>query len=166
MNLTAEQARLEPRRGLTMAARSFAVTDVEVRMPDGDETRAKFVGHASVTGIGYAMYGGPEKGGWTEYVDKGSFRKTLRENPDVAFLINHGGVTMARTKAGSLRLAEDEVGLAADADIDTRRPDVLTAVLAMEGGELDEMSFAFRTTRQVWLNADGDEVPWWDLEGI
>lgn len=163
----AERAAIEAKRGNTQARRFYAVEDVEVRATEAaDSTLVNFRGHASVTGKGYDLYGGPDDGGWTEYVDPGAFKKTLGEKPDVAFLLNHTGLTLARTKAGTLQLAEDTVGLVARAQLDTRVSAVNDMVVLMEQGNLDEMSFAFRVVKQSWLNRDGEEVPWWDLEGI
>lgn len=146
--------------------RQYAVADIEVRAPADGETVANFYGHASVTGLGYDMYGGPDKGGWTEFIDPGAFKRTLAQKPDVAFLVNHEGMTLARTKAGTLTLAEDEVGLEVKAQLDTRVSSANDLVVAMERGDIDEMSFAFRVMDQVWLDRDGEEVPWWDLAGI
>jgi len=169
MTLTANEetrAALAPKRGLTTVHRSFAVTDVEVRAKDDSSTIVDFYGHAATYDKGYEMYGGPAKGGWTEFVDGGAGKKTLSEKPDVAFLVNHEGLTLARTKAGTLQLAEDKIGLEVKAQLDTRVSIVNDLTVLMEAGNLDEMSFAFRVTRQKWLNADGEEVPWWDLSGI
>jgi HK97 family phage prohead protease len=150
--------------GLTV--RTYSVTGVELRAPAEGSTKALFTGHASIYNHGYEMYGGPVAGGWTEFVDTHAGAKTLSEKPDVAFLINHGGMTLARTKPGTLRLAEDQQGLAVDADLDVRVSAVNDLSILMADGNMDEMSFAFRTIRQVWLNAEGEEVPWWDLDGI
>lgn len=166
MTMTPDRAELEPLRGLGAAQRDYAVTGIEIRAGKADSTMVDFYGHASVTGKGYEMYGGPEKGGWVEFVDKGSFKKTLSEKPDVAFLVNHGGLTLARTKAGTLKLREDDIGLEVKAELDTRVSIVNDITLLMEAGNLDEMSFAFRVVKQAWLNADGEEVPWWDMSGI
>jgi HK97 family phage prohead protease len=163
----AERAAIESKRGNTQARRLYAVEDVEVRASaEPDSTLVNFRGHASVTGKGYDLYGGPDGGGWTEYVDQGAFKKTLSEKPDVAFLLNHTGLTLARTKAGTLKLAEDSVGLLTKAQLDTRVSAVNDMVVLMDQGNLDEMSFAFRVVKQTWLNRDGEEVPWWDLDGV
>lgn len=162
----AERAAIEARRGLGRIDRLYAVEGIELRAVGDDSPVRNFFGHAAVTGKGYEMYGGPEKGGWTEFVDPGAFKRTLGRKPDVAFLVNHTGMTLARTKAGTLTLAEDSVGLKVDADLDTRVSLVNDLVLLMEAGNLDEMSFAFRVAKQQWLDVDGEEVPWWDLAGI
>lgn len=111
-------------------------------------TRRLFTGYASVTEAPYEMY--DWYGPYTEIVRQGAFGKTLSEGCDTAFLMNHGGVTMARTKGGTLRLAEDDIGLDTQADIDTARSDVAILASAVEGGEVDEMSFAFWITRGMW----------------
>lgn len=161
-----DRTAIEAVRGLTTTQRDYTVSGIEVRAKDEDSSVIDFYGHASVTGKGYEMYGGPDKGGWTEYVDKGAFKKTLSEKPDVAFLVNHSGLTLARTKAKTLQLREDDVGLEVKAQLDTRVSVVNDIAILMEAGNLDEMSFAFRVTKQAWLDADGEEVPWWDLAGI
>jgi phage head maturation protease len=38
--------------------------------------------------------------------------------------------------------------------------------IAMERGDINEMSFAYRIVKESWLTEDGDEVPWWDMSGI
>jgi HK97 family phage prohead protease len=68
----------------------------------------------------------------------------------VPFKVNHGGITLARTKSGTMRLAEDSTGLHVEADLDPRSPDVQALRSAMERGDLDEMSFAFRVNSQEW----------------
>jgi HK97 family phage prohead protease len=163
----AQRAELEATRGVAVdTRRDFVVSDLEVRAPADGSPYAEFYGHASVTGKPYEMYGGPDKGGWNETVDKGAFKKTLADNPDVPFKINHEGMTLARTVAGNLHLREDATGLEVKASLDTRVTAVNDLVLLMEAGNIDEMSFAFRIRKQRWLDADGEEVPWWDMAGI
>ena len=89
-------------------------------------------------------------GEFDETIAEGAFKKTLRDGCDVAFLCNHSGVTMARTKPGSLRLSSDKTGLLAEARLNPERSDVQIVRAAVEDGALDEMCFAFVTTRQEW----------------
>lgn len=129
---------------------SMPFRDVAIRAkPDGTGgSRLLFTGYASVTETPYEMcdWLGP----YVEIVRAGAFAKTLSEEPDTAFLLNHGGATMARTKPGTMRLSEDDIGLYVEADLDPRRSDVQIVQSGIEGGELDEMSFAFWITRGVW----------------
>jgi HK97 family phage prohead protease len=166
MTMTEHDPILEQSRGCTAAQRDYAVTGIELRAVGSDSNLVDFYGHASVTGRAYDMYGGVEAGGFTETIVAGAFKKTLREKPDVAFLVNHAGLTLARTKAGTLQLAEDSVGLEVRAQLDRRVSIVNDITVLMEQGNLDEMSFAFRVVKQAWLNEDGAEVPWWDMAGI
>lgn len=105
-------------------------------------------GYASVTDHGYEMW--DWAGQYTEIVRSGSFGKTLTETPQVQLLLNHGGLSMAYTKAGTLRLAEDSTGLHMAADVNPTRGDVRDMLSAIEDGAVDEMSFAFRVARQEW----------------
>lgn len=105
-------------------------------------------GYASVTEQGFEMW--DWAGSYTEVMRAGSFTKTLSENPQTQLLLNHDGLAMAYTNAGTLRLSEDSTGLHMAADLNTSRNDVRDMVLALEDGNVDEMSFAFRVTRQQW----------------
>lgn len=130
--------------------RAMPFRDVELRaMPDGTggETLT-FRGYACVVEQPYEMYDlfGP----YTEVVRSGAFKKTLSESADVPFLVNHEGLTLARTKSGTLRLAEDSTGLHTEADLDPSSPHVQALRSAMQRGDVDEMSFGFWVTRQIW----------------
>ena len=80
-----------------------------------------------------------------EYVKRGAFSKALNDGADVRLLIDHEGVPLARTKSGTMRLMEDERGLAVEADLDPMNPDAARVISAMKRGDLSQMSFAFRT---------------------
>lgn len=119
--------------------RSYPVK-LEVRAQDGD--RATVEGYASVVERGYEMW--DALGSYTETIRSGAFTKTLSERPGVQLLLNHGGLSMAYTRAGTLRLAEDSTGLHMAADVNTSRSDVRDMMHALQDGDVDEMSFAFR----------------------
>lgn len=127
--------------------RAFPV-QLEVRAKKGASGVSTVEGYASVTEAPFEMW--DWLGPYSEVVRTGAFAKTLAENPQVQLLLNHGGLAMAYTKAGSLRLAEDTTGLHMEADVSTKRSDVGDMLAALEEGSVDEMSFAFRVTRQQW----------------
>lgn len=134
----------------TQLRRSYPV-QLEVRAAAGGGGKAKLSGYASVTETVYEMW--DWLGPYGEVVRAGSFTKTLGENPGVQLLLNHGGLSMAYTRAAggpTLRLAEDSTGLHMEADVNTGRSDVRDMVAAIEDGDVAEMSFAFRCTRQQW----------------
>lgn len=105
-------------------------------------------GYASVTETPYEMW--DMFGPYTETVSAGAFDVTLRAEPDVAFLVNHKGVTMARSTNGSLVLEADQTGLHSLAWLNPKRQDVRDLVIAVEDGHITEMSFAFTITRGSW----------------
>lgn len=105
-------------------------------------------GYASVTESPYDMF--DWYGTYAEVVRQGAFTKTLSETPAVQLLINHGGLSMAYTKAGTLALSEDSTGLHMRAEVNPVRSDVNDMLTALSDGNVDEMSFAFRVTRQMW----------------
>lgn len=107
-----------------------------------------FNGYASVTESPYEME--DFLGTYAEVIRKGAFGKTLAEGADVPFKVNHAGITLARTKSGTMRLSEDDTGLYVEADLDPASPDVQSLRSAMERGDIDEMSFGFRVVRQEW----------------
>jgi HK97 family phage prohead protease len=74
----------------------------------------------------------------------------LINNPDVAFLVNHRGVTMARTTNQSLTLAKDSTGLAVHAYLNADRQDVRDLASAIRDGLISEMSFAFALNGGEW----------------
>jgi HK97 family phage prohead protease len=149
----------------------MAFRDVEIRSkPDGTGgSRLLFTGYASVVDAPYTMW--DWLGDYTEIVRGGAFTKTLSEDPDVVFCLNHdwSAAPMARTKPGTLRLSEDTTGLPVEADLDPKRSDVYAVQSCIDAGELDAMSFAFCVVRQLWspdylqrdiieLDIDGGDV--------
>lgn len=105
-------------------------------------------GYASVFDQPYEMY--DMFGPYSEVARSGMFAKTLSETPQTQLLLNHGGLSMAYTQAGTLRMSEDSTGLHIAGDVNTERSDVRDMLLAIEDGNVDEMSFAFRCLRQMW----------------
>lgn len=133
---------------------------------DEDGTDALVVeGHASVFGDEYEVYGGPPYG-WIERVAKGAFTKTLSEDPDVVFLLNHEGMPLARSKSGTLDIEADKVGLAVRAELDPVNPVVVGLRSALDRGDIDEMSFAFRTVKETLTHHPDLENEDWDLRII
>jgi HK97 family phage prohead protease len=98
-------------------------------------------GYASVVEQPYEMWDlfGP----YEEVISRGAFDKTLSAKPDVAFLVNHRGVTMARTTNGTLELSTDPIGLRSVAFLNPDRQDVRDLVSAVSDKLITEMSFGF-----------------------
>jgi HK97 family phage prohead protease len=136
------------RASVTGIVRRAYPVHLEARAKAGASGVSTVSGYASVVEEPYEMW--DFLGSYAEVVRTGAFTKTLSETPQVQLLLNHGGLAMAYTKAGTLRLSEDSTGLHMEADVTAARSDVQDMLLALEDGSVDEMSFAFRVTRQMW----------------
>lgn len=135
--------------------RRLKFDQVELRATSDDGSDGlRFRGYASVTETPYTIT--DWLGDYQETVCRGAFAKTLSEGCDTVFLLNHEGMPLARTKSGTLQLSEDSHGLFAEASLDPANPVVQGVRSAMDRGDLDEMSFAFRVMRQEW-NGDYSE---------
>lgn len=97
-------------------------------------------------------------GGFREVIRRGAFTHTIAQGADVRFLINHDGMPLARTKSGTLRLAEDDRGLRIDATLDPTDPDVQRLIPKMRRGDLSQMSFGFRTMKDAWRQEGTDQI--------
>lgn len=130
--------------------RRFRVTEVRATQKDDGETSTEvdIEGYASITDEPYEV--NDFMGTFTETIESGAFKKTLEEKDDVRLLFNHDGLPLARTKSGTLTLAEDKTGLKVNATIDSRSALAKDVSVAIERGDLDEMSFAFQVLRQEW----------------
>jgi HK97 family phage prohead protease len=106
------------------------------------------LGYASTVDQSYKMW--DVFGEYEEEVAGDAFDRTLAASPDVAFLLNHRGMTMARTTNGSLELSVDALGLRSQAWLNPERRDVQDLVSAIRDGLVDEMSFAFMIDDAEW----------------
>lgn len=137
--------------------RRFAVmSGIELRAADTDSDPIGFKGHAAM--FGTRTWIGPKKWGFWEEVSAGAFTKTIAEG-DVRMLLNHDpNLLLARSTSKTLRLSEDAIGLATDADM---APTTYARDLAvvMDRGDLNQMSFSFLPVKEEWSTTeDGDDV--------
>jgi HK97 family phage prohead protease len=130
-------------------------TKLDLARPDGPEYRYIITGatveRRADDSIGFKGYAakfnkrtqiGPKTWGFQEQIAEGAFAKSIGES-DVRFLQNHDpNFVLARSKAGTLRLAEDKIGLPVDADMAPTSYARDLAIL-LDRGEVDQMSFAF-----------------------
>ena len=146
--------------------RSFNLANVEIRENNEGEFTYSFSGYASVFDKPYRVR--DSKGTYTETIKPGAFKKTLQEQDDVRFLINHDGIPLARSSSGTLKLEEDEYGLFVQADLDPNNPKVAEVASAMKRGDLNEMSFAFAAIRDDFSGEKRDvqEVRLFDVSVV
>lgn len=121
------------------AAVAWPDIDMEVRAVDGG---LEFRGYAAVFDSWSA-----DLGGFRETIKPGAFTKSINSaangSADVKMFLNHNqDVVLASTKAKTLRLAQDERGLLAEASL----PDSVwghPVAEAIKRGDISSMSFGF-----------------------
>ena len=86
-----------------------------------------------------------------ETIQPGAFRDSLKSRNDVKLLWNHDtSVVLGSTRAGTLRLTEDERGLLVEADLPMTQAGK-DAAISIQRGDVTAFSFGFR------IPAGGDE---------
>jgi len=117
----------------------------------------RFYGHAAV--FNKRTWIGSKRWGFWEEIAPGAFARTLANGADVRLLVNHDpNLVAARTKANTLRLAEDGVGLATDADM-ADVSYVRDLVVLLDRGDVNQMSFAFVPVAWEYAEAeDGNDL--------
>lgn len=87
-------------------------------------------------------------GAFREVIAPGAFADTL--GSDIRALVDHdSGRVIGRSTAGTLRLSEDDKGLAVEIDLpDTT--DGRDLAVSLERGDISGMSFGFRVTKDTW----------------
>ena len=94
-------------------------------------------------------------GYFEEEIAQGAFAAAIARD-DVRALIDHDSArVLGRTKAGTLRLSEDERGLRFDVDLPAT---TIAADLkaSMARGDIDQASFGFSVAREEWIERGAD----------
>jgi len=129
--------------------RTISAAHLELRASEGDSP--VIAGYAAVFN---AL--SEDLGGFREQIAPGAFANGIAG--DVRALFNHDpNIVLARTKSGTLKLNEDEKGLRCEftpPNSETSRH----LIEAMRRGDVDQMSFAFRTRKDAWAETNGDIV--------
>ena len=136
-----------------------ALSKMETRVWVGDlEVRAEGEG---MTLTGYAALfnsWSEDLGGFREQIAPGAFKRSLKARNDVKLLWNHEtGEVLGSTRAGTLRLTEDERGLRVEASLpDTQRGK--DAKILIQRGDVSGFSFGFSVADKgdTW-NSEGNE---------
>ena len=117
-----------------------------------DEKQAKITGHAAM----FNKLSEPLPG-FREKIAPGAFAKSIKAD-DIRALFNHdANYVLGRNKAGTLRLTEDDQGLAIEID----PPDTQWARDLQESirrGDISQMSFGFVVISDAWQQNKGKEA--------
>tara|TARA_R110000787_G_scaffold26337_1_gene73674 strand:- start:1951 stop:2727 length:777 start_codon:yes stop_codon:yes gene_type:complete len=116
-------------------------------------------GHAAV--FNQRTLIGSEEFGFIEKIGPDSFTDRLED--DVRYLENHDGVTMARTKNGTLSLSVDPIGLDVRANLNPGMVRAQDHYAAVERGDIDQMSFAFTIEEDVIVRLGPDDAEFPDM---
>ena len=127
------------------------IPDATIEMRGVPGSGAVLAGHAAVFNEETIIYGA-----WREQVAPKAFKKTIKE-ADVRALFNHdSNHVLGRNRAGTLRLSEDDLGLAYEIDL----PDTqfaLDLATSIGRGDITQSSFAFETVADGWVYPKKDE---------
>lgn len=136
----------------TVEKRNLTTNSVEIR--EDDEGKRTLTGYAikwemkSVT-MGWRRF--------REQFKRGAFTESLTNEDQLALWSHDTSKVLGRTKNGTLRLFEDEIGLRFELDLlDTTLGD--DAYKTIKRGDVDGVSFGFSMLKQEWDEADPDNV--------
>jgi hypothetical protein len=135
---------------MTIERRAFQLTELRTKHDAG----LTIVGHAAVFNSL-----SEDLGGFREKISPGAFAQSI-ENDDIRALWNHDpNYPLARNKSGTLRLHEDDKGLAIEADL-VDEPFERSLVKKIERGDVSQMSFGFLVPPKGddWRYEDGGIV--------
>lgn len=133
--------------------------DIERRYFDAEELRFE-QGETGPRVSGYAaVFNSPSEdlGGFREIIAPGAFRSVLGAG-NVKLKVEHGGLPLADTRTGTLKLTEDHRGLAFSADLDVTDPDAQRVIPKLQRGTLRSMSFGFKVKDQRWDRSTGERT--------
>lgn len=98
--------------------------------------------------------------GWRRFKEqfkRGAFTESLTNDDQLALWSHDTSKVLGRTKNGTLRLFEDEIGLRFELDLlDTTLGE--DAYKTIKRGDVDGVSFGFQMLKQEWDEADPDNV--------
>lgn len=136
----------------TVEKRNLTTNSVEIR--EDEEGNRTLTGYAikwemkSVT-MGWRRF--------REQFKRGAFTESLTNEDQLALWSHDTSKVLGRTKNGTLRLFEDEIGLRFELDLlDTTLGD--DAYKTIKRGDVDGVSFGFSMLKQEWDEADPDNV--------
>ena len=124
--------------------RRFAPTELRAARKAG-AAMTTIEGHAAVfDSLSVELWG------FYEEIAPGAFADSIAAGDDVRALFNHDpNYVLGRTRNGTLRLSEDEIGLR----VEFEPPDTAQArdvVTLIERGDVSQMSFAFAVLDEKW----------------
>lgn len=142
-------------RQTEVRSRTAAAAGLTIRAGAADAAPPVFNGHPAVVASRTAI-GDPLTWGFFEQIEAGAFDRTLADPAtDVRMLIDHTpALLVSRQSAGDLRLSLDDVGLAAESDLDQEVTYVADFTRNVRARRITGMSFGFIVVRDDWTTVD------------
>ncbi|MFF5994800.1 HK97 family phage prohead protease [Lysinibacillus sp. KU-BSD001] len=135
-----------------METRNLATNDVEIR--EGEDGKRTITGYAIKWEMkSHAM-------GWRRFKEqfkRGAFTDSLTRDDQLALWSHDTSKILGRTKNGTLRLFEDEIGLRFELDLPntTLGNDTYETI---KRGDVDGVSFGFQMMKQEWDENDIENI--------
>jgi len=140
---------------LTVEVRHWRATGIEVRAQSSTDL-IKITGQPIVFGTPYPVQ--DAFGEFTETMAPGVAKDVLRRGVDCRFLFNHTGLPLARTSSGTLTLSETSSALEFEAVLDARQQLSNDLGIAIERGDVNQMSCAFTVGKDSWDGREENRV--------
>lgn len=127
-----------------------SIEERRVARQGGIELRASENGPGTLVGYG-VVYDewSDDLGGFREVIRKGAGTKTLAESNDIRSAFDHGPL-LGRTRSGTLKLTEDDVGIQYEVELPDTQVGRDTAEMVRRG-DVWGSSFSFRTLRDRYF---------------
>ena len=127
--------------------------DIAAKLEEREDGQSSLItGYTAVFGVDTTIE--TFFGSFKERIQKGAFRRAIREGQDVRALRNHEPDNLlGRTAAKTLRLKEDDRGLFIEVDPPNTTVGRDT-VESIRRGDLSGMSFAFVVRKEKWINGE------------
>ena len=141
----------QPNSPVGVERRHFSLDKIKIEKRAEGDGAPMMTGHAAVFN---QTTDTNEYWGFVEKINPGAFTETIASG-DARALWNHNSdYVLGRKSAGTLRLAEDDIGLAIEIDTPpTTWANDLS--ISMQRGDIREMSFGFIVKETVWEEVDG-----------
>jgi len=125
-------------------------TEIELR-EEAEKNKKTISGYA----VKWNEWSNPIAGMFQERFDKGAFSESLRSDSQKSLWCHDRSKVLASTSNGTLRIAEDEIGLRFEADL----PDTSwgnDAYISIKRRDVDGVSFGFRSAPKtdIWDDKD------------
>jgi len=140
----------------TNRSKGGTVSKIETRVFTNDFEIRETGDSMTLTGYAARFNEPSEPLPFIERIAPGAFKRSLRAKNDIKLLWNHdSSMVLGSTRAGTLRLSEDELGLRVEADLPSTSFG-LDAKISIQRGDVTGFSFGFTVppNGDTW-NADG-----------